>query len=387
MCSFKFLTVGNAATDFFNDFAQGCTHGNFNETGIGDLTTESKYFGTLGFFGTHRGEPIGTIVDDLCDIRIGFNVVDDGGLTVKTLYCRERRTGARFASVTFDRSEKSRFFTANECTSTKADVHIKIKTGIENIFAKQAVFSCLFDSDFQTVNCDGIFGTDVYVAFVCTDCIASDRHCFDERMGVTFQNGTVHKCTGVTFVCVTNNVFLIRNAICCKLPFATGGETAAATTAQTGCKDFIDNLLRSHFGKNLTKGHVTVYSDVFFNLFGIDDTTVAERNSLLLLIEGSFSKGVNFNLVFVINESVNDSTFEQMFGNDLRNIFDFYVGVESAFWIYHHDRAESAKTEATSLYNLDFFCKTCVRDLFDHLETNFVTLRRRTTSTTADKYV
>ena len=60
----------------------------------------------------------------------------------------------------------------------------------------------------------------------------------------------------------------------------------------------------------------------------------------------------------LVNKSFNDTAFEKMLGNDLRNILLLDTAVESAFGINDNNGAEGAQTEAACLNDLDFFAET-----------------------------
>ena len=55
-------------------------------------------------------------------------------LSENTLFSRERRTRLRFASVAFDRCDKSCFLTAYECTCSKT--YVKVKLGVGKPYLK-----------------------------------------------------------------------------------------------------------------------------------------------------------------------------------------------------------------------------------------------------------
>ena len=109
-------------------------------------------------------------------------------------------------------------------------------------------------------------------------------------MRVAFEHGTVHECTGVALVSVAAYIFniSIRHDVACELPFHTGREAAAASAAQTGIEDFLNDLLRCHRGQHLVECPVAVSADVFIDVFRIDQTAVAECNTVLLCIECCF---------------------------------------------------------------------------------------------------
>ena len=68
-------------------------------------------------------------------------------------------------------------------------------------------------------------------------------------------------------------------------------------------------------------------------------------------------------MLISVNKTVNDSTLEKMFLNDVLNVVSGYTAVEGAVGINDNDRTESAKTEATGLNNLYFFSKTEISDI------------------------
>ena len=185
-------------------------------------------------------------------------------------------------------------------------------------------------------------------------------------MGVTLQNGTVHERAGVTLVGVTANVLLNLSAVTgSELPLQTGGESCAAASAETGIQNGLNNLVGSHLGQNLTQSSVAVQSDVLFNVLGVDYTAVTERNAELRSVESGIVQrcmsSISINSLItgiVVNQSFNNTTLEQMLGNDLLNILCGYVAVKGSVGVYDNDGTESAKTEATGLNDLDFLSQS-----------------------------
>ena len=389
LSSFELLAAGNAAADFFNDFSEGGTHGDFNETGVGDLTAEREYLGTLGGCGTHGSEPFGSVEDDLRDICESFYVIDDGGLTEKTLYSGERRTGTGFAAVTFNGGEKSGFFAANECACAETESDLEVEACAEDVVAENAVFFSLLDCDFETVNGDRVFCANVDVTFVSADCVTCDSHCFENCVGVAFKNGTVHECAGVTFVRITYDVLLACGLCFSEGPLSAGGEACTAASAETGIKDGLDNFLGGHGGDDLCESLVAVASDVFVDAFRVDNTAVTESDALLLCIEGSLveSEDVIALYGFAVKELANGVAANEVFGNDFVHIFGLNLAVEGTFGINDHDRAECAKTETTGGNNLDFVCDACDFKLFYESFANVHGVRGGTASTAANEDV
>ena len=189
-------------------------------------------------------------------------------------------------------------------------------------------------------------------------------------MRIALKNTSVHECAGVAFVGVADNVFLVSLVCGGEAPFESGRESAAASSAQTGILDYLDNLLGCKLGKALCKSLIAVVCDIFIDILGIDYAAVAQRDSVLLLIELSFLERLNLLTVngLIIKKSLNHTTLEKMLFNNFGNVFNLDFRIEAAFGINYHNRAESAKTEAASADNLDFFFKSlCLDFLFKGL--------------------
>ena len=71
----EFFAVWNAAADFFDDGAQGGTHGNLHQTGVVNLAAQREYLGSFGLLSAHGSKPLRTVQDNLRYVCIGFYVV------------------------------------------------------------------------------------------------------------------------------------------------------------------------------------------------------------------------------------------------------------------------------------------------------------------------
>jgi hypothetical protein len=106
-------------------------------------------------------------------------------------------------------------------------------------------------------------------------------------VGICFQDGTVHKGTGVAFIGVTDYVFAAARGAAAKLPLATGGKTGATSPAKTGFLDLLNNLLGSH-QKSFPQRSITSAINVVPDLFRVDLPTISQNYTLLLLVEVYF---------------------------------------------------------------------------------------------------
>lgn len=158
----------------------------------------------------------------------------------------------------------------------------------------------------------------------------------------------------VAFVGITTDVFLNFAPVGgSKFPFQSCREAGTASSSKTTVQNNLDNLIRCHLGKYPAKGLITIRSNIFINIFRIDHTAVTQGNPVLLFIKVCFCKGF-YALIcqcLIINKTFDNTAFEQVFFNDLRNIFFLYHGIENGFRINNHDRPESTQTMTSGLYN------------------------------------
>ena len=70
-----------------------------------------------------------------------------------------------------------------------------------------------------------------------------------------------------------------------RLPFAAGGEPAAAASPEARFADLLANLLGGHLQKGLAGRRVTAVMLVFLDAGGIDEPTITEHEPLLALIK------------------------------------------------------------------------------------------------------
>ena len=238
------------------------------------------------------------------------------------------------------------------------------------------------------MNSDRILSANINVTFVSSDCISGNSHSLNKSVGVTLQNRTVHKCTGVTFVGVTSNIFLYVAAISgSELPLKTRGESCATTSTKTGIKHCLNDLIGSHLSQNLTKCSITVNSYVLVHIFRVNNTTITKCNSLLLFIELCLGQRC-YNVVIAtlaIFKSGYGTSLEQMFLNYLRNICRLYHAIECAIRVNDHNRTQCTKTKASGNNDLYFFCKTFSFKLFFERISQCKATGRSTTGTAANK--
>ena len=272
---FEFLPVFYTSADTEYNFTKGCSHRNFYQADIVDLSGQGKYFRPFAFFRTYTAEPFGSFQQDNGDIGIGLHIIHIGRTAFISAFTGERRLDGCFPAKSFHTVYQGCFFTADESSGSITYLNIKRKVRAEDIFTQKSVFLGLLDGYLQSFYGKRIFGTDIDKPFACSGAVSVDSHRFNNRMRITFQDRTIHECTGVAFIGITDYIFLRSLHLPGNLPFESGRETAAPSAPKAAIHDFFDHFIGSHFRKGFPQGDITVTGDVFVDVFRIDETAVA----------------------------------------------------------------------------------------------------------------
>ena len=56
----KFLTILDATTNLEDNFTKGGSHGNLDQSHVINFTSQGKYFGPFGGFGSYAAKPFGS---------------------------------------------------------------------------------------------------------------------------------------------------------------------------------------------------------------------------------------------------------------------------------------------------------------------------------------
>ena len=220
--------------------------------------------------------------------------------------------------------------------------------------------------------------------------MTSDGHSLDDGMRVAFEDRSVHECTGVALVCVTGNILHVALCALGEHPLSACGEARAAASAETRIEQFLNYLIGSHLEQYLSECLITLGSDVFVYVLGVDNAAVAKRYSLLLLIESSLGERIDRTVGvygLLIKKILNDVAVLDMLVNNSADALGGSLRIERTLGVNDHDGTQCAKTEAARSYNEDFLLKTflfqLVLESFEHL----LTARGGTARTAADEYL
>jgi hypothetical protein len=185
------------------------------------------------------------------------------------------------------------------------------------------------------------------------DGLGGNNHAFKEGMGISLKNASVHKCARVTFVGVTQDVFNITRLGSAEFPFEACWEAGAASAAQSGIQNFLNNLFRRHFRQCLCHTRITIPGNRLINVFRVDSTSVFQYDQFLQSEKGYVIHSWNEFLRhwLLVEKPIQDSSFYEMFFNQFGHIFRFHRHINNALRIGHHDGAKGTKSVTTGLNN------------------------------------
>ena len=185
----------------------------------------------------------------------------------------------------------------------------------------------------------GIFRAAIDEKTACSGGKCADKHPFQNLERHAFHKGTVHKCTGVSFVRIADHdlfgIFLCGK----KTPFHSGGEPGTAASSQTGFLHGFDNRIRTHF-KGLGKGGKSAVCLVFLHIFGVDPSGKTGDHELFQFL--SFSR-YGKTVLFPQGKNVIDAFF-----------IPFHMGIENGSIVrkfHFHERFSITMTDTACFHD------------------------------------
>src|SRR5579884_1502794 len=271
---FESLVVGNSASYFVNDFAQRYSHGNFDHSGIDDISRQCEYLCPFALLGADRGIPLPAIADNGRYVCIGLNVINKGRRAIKSFLRRIRWSWARCPAFSLDRSDQCSLFATDKRSGAEPQVEMESEPRSADIIPQQPDSLGVPDCGSQTFDGQRVLGANVDISLGSSHRIGSDDHAFDHPVRIAFQYAAVHECTRIALVRVADHVF--RRAACFgnSTPLEACRITGAATAPQSAFCNLLQDLGWRHLGQRSHESGVTICGYVLFNPFGIDYTGI-----------------------------------------------------------------------------------------------------------------
>ena len=277
------MSVRYAAADDFDDLAQLDSHGNLDQASVRDLAGKREDLGPFAPFRTHARKPAAAFADDRRNVGVGFDVVDERGLSPEAADCRIRRPRLRCSAPAFDRCNQRSLFAAYKGTGAKANFHVEVEGCVANVVAEQSASPRFAQAGRQTAHGQRILSAYVDETFAGADCVSRDGHAFNHALRIALKNTAIHKRARIAFIAIADYILYVSRCLGNCAPLQAGGISAAAASAQTAGGDLMDDAVRCHVGKGSQQGPVAVAGDVVVDLFRIDVSGVLENHVNLLV--------------------------------------------------------------------------------------------------------
>ena len=217
---------------------------------------------------------------------------------------RSWRFGTRESSVAFYGSSQSRTLAADKGTGAPVDMHMESKICSQNVVSQKISLLHHCNGVFQSCHRVGVLGTHIDISLSGTYCVSGDHHTFDKLERIPFHNGTVHECSRVTLVTVADHIALFFFLCSNLFPFPSGGESAAASSAQAGLVHFLHNILRFHIKQHFFQGFKSARCYIFINGFCVKSAAVFQHDTCLFCNERDLIRLYIGLFLFLVEKSV-----------------------------------------------------------------------------------
>ena len=291
------------------------------------------------------------LVPELASVPMPLYQPAHRGLAPQTLIHRAGRLDAGHTPLALDGGGQGAALAADEGTGAPVDVHMEAEAAAHDVVAQQTDLCGFFDGGLQPLHRQRIFGADVDIALGGAGGHTGDHHALQNGVGVALHDGAVHKRTGVTLVAVADHILHVGYVAPHALPFAPGGEAAAAAATEAGVGDLLADSFRRHGEQRLFKGGVAALGDVFVQILGIAGAAAGQHHAVLLFIEGDILLPGVGDTVPLIGQTLDDLAAHHRLFHDLAAVLRLDMDVHDAQRLDMYQRAHLA--EAVAAAHLD----------------------------------
>ena len=348
----ELLAVGNAAADVENDFTNGRAHRHFDEARVDHIARQGEGLRAGALLRADAMVPLHAVFDDERDVGKRLHVVEHRGFSPQAVLNGARGLDARHAAVALDGRSQGAALAADECARALGNMNAEVKIAAEDMLAEKPCLLRSGNGCFQTVHRQRIFRAHVNVALVAADGKTRDHHALKHAVGVALHHAAVHERAGVALVAVADDVFLCALLLARAVPFASGGETAAAAAAQAGIENVAADLLVRHLEQRLFKRAVTALGDVLLDVLGVRRAAVSQHHAVLLFIKRDLLLLRIRHAVQMINKAVDDLAAEDGLFQNFVAVLGLNVNVHHTQRLDVHQRAHLAKAVAAAHFDV-----------------------------------
>jgi hypothetical protein len=144
------------------------------------------------------------------------------------------------------RSNHGGRLTTDKSTRALKERNVETEVTPQNILTRKLKFCCLTKGILNFLNGQRIFGANIDITMSGTNRIACNDHSLYYRMGITFQNGSIHKSAGIALITIADQIFRLSFCMTADIPFLPSRKTRTAQTPQFRPLDLFYNLLGFH---------------------------------------------------------------------------------------------------------------------------------------------
>ena len=162
---------------------------------------------------------------------------------------------------------------------------------------------------------------------LCSYCVSCKHHTLDQTVRITFHYRTIHKCSRVTLITVTNHIMNRISLACYLNPFLTCRKAAATTSADTGFINLINNQIRIHLKHCFLQSLETATCYVLIQRFCIKLTTVLQNNTGLFRDKRNIFRSAAYFTAFLIKQSLDSFITLNTLLKNLLAVFDLNLRI------------------------------------------------------------
>src|SRR5690554_2118171 len=270
---FEFVAREHTAGVVFQKLAYRHAGGGLVDTGANHRAGHSVQLRAAVLLDAHRREPLPALLDDPGDRGDRLDVVHDRGRLEGTDNRREGRLHAGLAALAFERFDKPGLFTTDVGAGARVHVKIEVETLTHDVFAEVALGVGLFNGAFEPADRALQFAPHKDVAVADAQRPGRDDAALDMRMRIELHQVAILKRTRLALIGVDHQVLGQIALFGKKAPLDAAGEARAATTAQVGGLDLLNDRLPVHL-EGFTHGLVATVGLVHIKRVPVGDVEI-----------------------------------------------------------------------------------------------------------------
>ena len=193
-----------------------------------------------------------------------------------------------------------------------------------------------------------IFCTDVYQAFGGSDGVSAQSHCLNNRMGITFHDWTIHKCSRISFITIADYITDLFRLTRYLWPFSSRRKSCSASSTKACICNRLNHCFRSHFKHSFFERLICSYRHCILNMLCINMTAVSQHQTGLLGIEWNFFLCLIYMTIIFIHQSCNRFSMKNRLFKNFFAVFQFYFQIQIVIRFNTNQRTHLTESMASA---------------------------------------